>query len=113
MKVSIVSVAPGIPDPDYLTQARSHKTGRWLDINPATPFEGEETTDNAKAYMLKLKTDPVVLACIGTHPRGPGPGVPVDQPVPQFVGAGERAPGRAGHQRGRAPPRPEPVEHLE
>ncbi len=65
MRVSIVSVSPGTPDPDYLTQARSHKTGKWLDITPATPFEGEETPNNAKAYMLKLKSDPVVLACIG------------------------------------------------
>lgn len=67
VRVSIVSVDGGTPSNDYLEQCRSHKTGRWLDIEPGIHFEGEETPDNAKKYMIALAKDPVVRACIGEH----------------------------------------------
>lgn len=67
VRVSIVSVSGGKPNNDYLERCLSHTTGKWLDIEPEARFEGEETPDNAKKYMLALAKDPVVLACIGKY----------------------------------------------
>lgn len=67
VRVSIVSVDGGMPSNDYLEQCRSHTTGRWIDIEPTIRFEGDETPDNAKKYMIALAEDPVVRACIGKY----------------------------------------------
>jgi branched-chain amino acid transport system ATP-binding protein len=82
---------------------------------------GKTTYFNLISGQLKASAGTVSLGgatcrtpvAFAAHARRPGPRLPAHQPVPAPHGAGERAAGGAGHARGRASARPEPVEHLE